>query len=167
MNGVVTSGRHTIVPDDIDCNVELELGSFCSIASGLTIISGQHPPVDAPMCVSTFPFAEHGWGDYPPSRMNGKVVVGHDVWIGQGVSILDGVEIGHGAIIGACSVVTRDVEPYSIVAGNPAGLRKWRFPPNTREALLALGWWNWSDKEIAEALPQMSHASDLLRSDRW
>ena len=67
--------------------------------------------------------------------------------------ILSGVRIGHGAVVAAGSVVTRDVAPYSVVAGNPAQHVKWRFEEATRKALLDIAWWNWSIEEIAEKAP--------------
>ena len=159
---MIQAGRHTIVPEDIHCFIDLAIGNFTSIASGLRIISGQHPPIEHPQCVSTFPFAEHGWGDYPPSRMDGKVTVGSDVWIGQDVAILDGVTVGHGASVGACSVVTRDVPPYSVVAGNPARVIRTRFPGSVVAALLRVAWWDWTDDEIRAALPWMSDVGRFL-----
>lgn len=160
---MINAGRHTFVPDDVDCNIDLEIGAFCSIASGLTIVSGQHPPVEAPKAVSTFPFQEHGWGDYPPSTQHGKVVVGSDVWIGQNVTILDGVEVGNGAIIGAGAVVTGDVWSFTIVAGNPARMLRHRFPQPVAFALARLRWWEWADDKIQEALPAMKNAADFIR----
>jgi len=159
---ILKAGRHTFVPEDIDCNVALEFGDFCSIASGLTIISGQHPPVDNPNCVSTFPFFEHGWDYYPPSRMEGKVVIGNDVWIGQDVSIVADVTVGDGAIIAACSVVTRNVPAYAVVAGNPAVTKKMRFSPKVVYELGRIRWWEWPDEKIKSALLEMSNFRDFI-----
>lgn len=165
----IVAGRHTIVPDDIDCFVDLEIGSFCSIASGLKIVSGQHPVVDNPEAISNFPFFEHGWGKYPRCRLEGKVLIGSDVWIGQDVSILDGVTVWHGATIAACSVVTRDVEPYSLVAGNPAELKSHRFNEDVTGALVELAWWSWTDEKIKEALPLLAsgNVNGLLGRKSW
>lgn len=159
---MIEAGRHTIVPDDVDCHVDLHLGGFCSIASGLVIVSGQHPAVDAPAAISNFPFSEHGWGDYPPSRHSGEVRVGSDVWIGQNVSIMEGVAVGHGATLAAGAMVVRDVPHYSVVAGNPAEIVKYRFEPAQVEALLRLGWWHWSDVAVRAALPHMADIETFL-----
>jgi acetyltransferase-like isoleucine patch superfamily enzyme len=161
---VISCGRHSYLLRDIDCNVDLKVGSFTSIASGLKIVSGQHPPIEYPKCVSTFPFAEHQWGEYPPSKHDGEVVIGSDVWIGQDVNILEGVTVGHGAIVGACSVVTRDVKPFTVVAGNPARERGLRFRKmgNIAEALLHIAWWDWTDEEIKEALPHFADINDFI-----
>lgn len=156
-------GVYTIVPDDIDCHIDLEFGAYTSIASGLTIVSGQHPPVENPNVVSTFPFKEHGFGDqYPASKMDGKVVVGSDVWIGQNVTILEGVKIGHGSIIGAGSVVTKDVNHYSVVAGNPAEIIRYRFDAVTLSKLLADPWWDWPVEKVGRAFPHMHNIRGFL-----
>jgi acetyltransferase-like isoleucine patch superfamily enzyme len=76
------------------------------------------------------------------------IKIGNDVWIGTRVIILSGVTIGDGAIIGAGAVVTHDVEPYSIVAGNPARHIRYRFPESVRQALLEIRWWDWPLSEL-------------------
>lgn len=159
---MIQAGRHTIVPDDIVCNVELEFGAFCSVASGLTIVSGEHPPAPA---VSSFPFFEHGWGEYPESRHDGKVVVGNDVWIGQNVTIIEqhGMYVGHGATIAAGSVVTAPVPPYALVAGNPARAKKYRFLTGQIAELLRIAWWDWSDDEIKANLPHMANIDTFIK----
>lgn len=160
---MIEAGRHTIVPDDIVCNVELEFGAFCSIASGLTIVSGEHPPAPA---ISSFPFNEHGWsGSYPASRHDGKVVVGNDVWIGQNVTIIEqpGMFIGHGATIAAGAVVTASVPPYALIAGNPARAKKYRFLTGQIERLLELKWWEWPDEKIHDAVPYMANVDEFLK----
>ena len=99
---------------------------------------------------------------YPPSRMGedgdasysrGPVVIGNDVWIGTRVTILSGVTIGDGAVIGACSLVNRDVPPYAIAVGVPAKVTRYRFKPDEIAALLALRWWDWPDAKVRELWP--------------
>jgi NDP-sugar pyrophosphorylase family protein len=90
---------------------------------------------------------------------NGDVTIGNDVWIGSGATIMSGVNVGHRAVIGANSCVTRDVEPYAIVAGNPARLIRHRFAPAIVEQLLQIGWWNWSDAQIAANVPMLCSES--------
>jgi acetyltransferase-like isoleucine patch superfamily enzyme len=159
----ISAGRHTIVPDDVDCHCDLSIGSFCSIASGLQIVSGQHPAVRHRKAVSNFPFAEHGWGEYPESEMDGNVQIGNDVWIGQRVTILAGVQIADGANIGAGAVVTRNVRPYATVTGNPAREVGRRFRDDKIQALLKIAWWEWPDEKIKEGLPEMAHIKDFVR----
>lgn len=159
---MITAGRHTFVPEDVACNVDLEIGAFCSIASGFKVISGQHPNVEYPECVSSFPFYEHKWGDYPPSKPDGKVTIGSDVWICEDVSILEGVKVHDGAVLAACSVVTRDVPPYTLAAGNPAEFKSMRFSRDVINALLDIQWWNWSDEKIKRHVSSMSNVHDFL-----
>ena len=126
----------------------LSIGAYCSIAANVQIFLGGNHRSD---WVSTYPFpamvkeAAHVVG-YGVSR--GDVLIGSDVWLGTSCMILSGVSIGHGAIVAAGAVVSKPVEPYSIVAGNPATHIKWRFDEETRKALLASEWWNWPESEI-------------------
>ena len=82
----------------------------------------------------------------------GDTVVGNDVWIGYGSTIMPGVRIGDGAIVASCSVVTKDVPPYAIVDGNPADVIRYRFDDATISALLALRWWDWDIETITARL---------------
>ena len=119
---------------------QLIIGKFCAIASGTQFIMGSanHRISSA----STYPFAVFGgaWAEAVPPHLEqlprkGDIVVGNDMWIGRQCTILPGVHIGDGAIVAACSVVSRDVEPYTIVGGNPAQLRKRRFEMCIRDSL--------------------------------
>lgn len=137
----------------------LRIGSYTSIAEQVQIFLGGHHRTD---WITTYPFpamvSEAADIDgYAFSR--GDVVIGSDVWICTSVIILSGVNIGHGAVLAAGSVVSRDVEPYSVVAGNPACHVRWRFPEIVREALLASEWWRWPEDELRQI-------SSLLCSDR-
>lgn len=154
---MIEAGRHTIVPEDFSTHVQVSIGAFCSIASGVRVVSGQHPGVVDTRAISDFPFREHGWGEYPASDMGTGVEIGHDVWVGQEAMLLDGIKLGHGCRIGAGAVVTRDVEPYAVMAGNPAMTIDMRFGPGSIDKLLEIAWWEWSDDEIKAALPQMAH----------
>ncbi len=83
-------------------------------------------------------------------KRKGSVLIQNDVWIGHGVTIISGITIHNGAIIGAESVVTKDVPPYGIAAGNPAKIIGYRFPEEQRNAMNAIAWWNWSPDKLAE-----------------
>jgi acetyltransferase-like isoleucine patch superfamily enzyme len=128
------------------------IGRFCSIAYNVKIGLGSHP-VD---WLSTHQFAyDPKYKFVKESRQfkageKKQTVIGNDVWIGANTIILAGVTIGDGAIIGANSLVTSDVEPYSIVYGNPAKHQRYRFDENTRSNLLKIKWWDWDERKIKE-----------------
>jgi len=86
----------------------------------------------------------------PYDRFNGALIIGNDVWIAAGAVITRGVKVGDGAVVGANAVVTKDVPPYAIVAGNPAKVIKYRFPKETIAILLKIKWWDWSVEKIRE-----------------
>ena len=120
--------------------------------------------------VSTFPFYTlEGWEMDPPSPsdlpLKGDTVIGSDVWIGQNAVILPGVHIGDGAIIGANSVVGKDVEPYTIVAGNPARALRKRFDDELIDLLLAFKWWDKEIEEINTLIPTLT-CGDLEKVKR-
>jgi acetyltransferase-like isoleucine patch superfamily enzyme len=132
--------------------VPLKIGKFCSIAQGVTIVlGGGHRPD----WVTTYPFS-YIFDEFKNTQglpaTKGNVVIGNDVWIGINSLILSGVHIGDGAIIGACSVVTKDVEPYTIVAGNPAKVIRKRFDQETIDKLLRIKWWNWNIQKKKDKL---------------
>lgn len=131
----------------------LKVGAFCSIAKNVTIFLGGNHRTD---WITTYPFSvfrdsAKAIGGHPATR--GDVIIGSDVWIGANATILSGVHIGDGAVIGASSVVTRNVPPYGIVAGNPAKLARFRFTEDEIRRLEELGWWNWSDSKLDAAMP--------------
>ena len=138
---------------------KLVIGKFCQIAAGVEfVMNGANHQMNA---ATTFPFYTlEGWDMAPPDPadlpLKGDTVVGNDVWIGQNAVILPGVRIGNGAIIGANSVVGRDVEPYSIVAGNPARLIRTRFDDELTGLLLRFAWWDKTVEEINELIPLLT-----------
>ncbi|MFH0727570.1 MAG: CatB-related O-acetyltransferase [Pseudomonadota bacterium] len=132
-----------------------KIGAFCSIATGVKIFLGGEHRVD---WVTTYPFSrlwKSGEGISGHPRTKGDVVIGNDVWIGTEAMIMSGVTIGDGAVVAARSMVTRDIEPYAIYAGNPARLIKKRFDEETIWSLLEIAWWNFPDEEIERLLPLM------------
>lgn len=140
----------------------LVIGKFCAIASGATfMLNGGNHHTET---LSSFPFGIFGQGweaalpDHWPNK--GDLVVGHDVWIGQGAVLTPGVKIGSGAVIAARSVVTADVPPYAIVGGNPARVIRMRRSAEEIERLLALAWWDWPVEKITRLAPLIA-AGDL------
>ena len=138
---------------------KLIIGKFCMIASDVTfIMNGANHLTDA---ITTYPFAIFGnaWanameGKNYPSK--GNIVVGNDVWIGYNATIMAGITIGDGAIIGTNSVVTKDVEPYAIVGGNPAKLIKKRFSDDEIKDLLEIKWWDWEIEKITRNVQNLT-----------
>lgn len=136
----------------------LVIGSFCALAHGTTfLMADANHVLDGP---SPFPFPIFGgaWAQsLPVTEMpfpnKGDIQVGHDVWFGYESLVLPGVRIGNGAIIGARAVVSRDVPDYAVVVGNPATIVKYRFEESVIQRFLALGWWDWPDEAMAEAVP--------------
>jgi virginiamycin A acetyltransferase len=135
---------------------KLIIGKFCQIASGVEfIMNGANHQMD---CISTFPFyIFERWGENIPSLdkfpLKGDIIIGNDVWIGQNSTILPGIKIGDGAIVGTKSVVGSDIEPYTIVAGNPARVIRKRFDEELIELILKLKWWDLPFKEIIGLIP--------------
>jgi chloramphenicol O-acetyltransferase type B len=152
--GDYTYGKPTVLYPEA---AKLTIGSYTSISDGVKIFlaDGHH----SSRRVSTYPFSAifKGRGSNP-TLGNGNVHVGSDVWLCSECTILPGVTVGDGAVVAACSVVSRDVASFSVVAGNPAAHRKWRFGKAEREALLRIQWWNWPHEKV------MRYAS-LLQSE--
>ena len=138
---------------------QLIIGKFCMIASDVKfIMNGANHLSNA---ISTYPFAVfgNGWesameGKTYPNK--GNIEIGNDVWIGYNATIMAGVKIGDGAIIATNSTVVSDVEPYTIVGGNPAREIKKRFSPEIVERLLKLQWWNWDIEKITKNVQNLT-----------
>ncbi len=130
----------------------LTIGAFCSFAQGSKILLAAEHRTD---WITTYPmpFLVPGLDSKEGVGTKGDVVIGNDVWVGMDAMILSGVTIGDGAVIGAGAVVTKDVEPYAIVAGNPARLIRHRFAPEVCKALQHSAWWDWPLEKIKAAQP--------------
>ena len=136
---------------------KLKIGKFCSIACGAKFLftSANHKM----RSLSTYPFPIffEEWGLDVKNICDawdnkGDIVIGNDVWIGYEAVILSGVTIGDGAIIGSRAVVTKDVEPYTIVGGVPAKSIRKRFDDKTIIKLENIRWWNWDEKQIRKGI---------------
>ena len=143
----------------------LIIGKFCQIAAGVEfVMNGANHQMNA---VSTFPFYTlEGWNATTPQKsdlpLKGDTVIENDVWIGQNATILPGVHIGDGAIIGANSVVGKNIDPYTIVAGNPIRVIRKRFDDELIELLERFKWWDKSIDEINSLIPILT-CSDLKK----
>lgn len=143
--GLVNS--YTVICTDKDTHITI--GSFTSIATSCSMYAGNHP-FRTP---STFKSASHGlfadvFKDVPATCES--IEIGSDVWIAASAVVLGGVKIGHGAVIGAGAVVTKDVPPYAIAVGVPAKVVSYRFRKEVIDWLLQLQWWDWSDEKMTE-----------------
>ncbi len=137
---------------------KLIIGKFCALASGATFIMGSAN--HRMNSISTYPFHVFGgaWQEATPPHLSqlpfkGDTVLGNDVWLGRESVILPGVHIGDGAIVAAYSVVTKDVEPYTVVGGNPAKPIQKRFDEEMIALLLTLKWWDFPPDKLVEFLP--------------
>jgi acetyltransferase-like isoleucine patch superfamily enzyme len=137
----------------------LKVGQFCSFAHGVRVLLGGEHRTEF---VSTYRFPAYDDFrdaaerlDVETTATRGDVTIGNDVWLGTEAVVLSGVTIGHGAVVGAASVVRQDLPPYAIALGNPARVAGFRFPPEQIEALLRIAWWDWPIEEIKSALGLM------------
>lgn len=147
---------------------KLIIGKFCMIASDVQfIMNGANHLTNS---ISSYPFAifGQGWGEAmegKPYPAKGNTTIGNDVWLGYRAAILPGVNIGDGAIIGAYAVVTKDVPPYAIVAGNPAKVIRMRFKEDDIKRLLQIQWWNWPMEKITRHVQLLTN-NDLDKLEK-
>jgi len=162
--------------------LDIEIGRYCSLAKGISIISYNHPW----RCLSTNIFTHDlktdlvirtikdflpKEGSYPfvANPQKGKIVIENDVWIGQNSALMAGIKVGNGSIVAANSVVVKDVEPYSIVGGNPAKLIKFRFDGELIDQLLESRWWRYNyidfhDLDISNPSAFLNNFSEKISS---
>lgn len=146
---------------------KLIIGKFCCIACGTTFIMGPaNHRIDS---ITTYPFNVFGgaWSQNTPVHLSqlpykGDTVIGNDVWLGRECTIMPGIKIGDGVIIGAKSVVTKDVPAYHVVGGNPAKIIKKRFDDELIDLLLKVQWWNLDAQELVHLLPTLC-STDLTQ----
>jgi acetyltransferase-like isoleucine patch superfamily enzyme len=160
-SGVATAGRGTYGRPHIHYHegdtARVRIGRYCSIAAEVAIMPGGN---HLTTWVSTYPFriryGLEGAGHDGHPATKGDVVIGNDVWIGNGALILSGVTVGDGAVVAARAVVTKDVTPYAIVAGNPARVVAHRFSEDQREQLLRIRWWDWPEEVVLERVAELN-----------
>ena len=167
LGGWTAIGARTLIQETVfgdysyasnDCDIIYSrIGKFCSIASHVRINPGNHPLWRAALHHFTYRsrsydlHSEDDWEIFDWRRAH-PVVLGDDVWVGHGAILLPGVEVGTGAVVGAGAVVTKDVDPFTIVAGVPAKLIRRRVPPDVQKALMRIRWWDWPHGKLAETL---------------
>jgi len=142
-----TFGDYSYTAGDVDI-IYSDIGRFCSIASHVRINPGNHAMWRVTQHHMTYRRKRFGFDsrddeEFFEWRRAHRCRVGHDVWIGHGAIIMPGVSLGHGAVIGSGAIVTKDVEPYQVVAGVPAKPIRKRFSEQTIEQLLQIAWWDW------------------------
>ncbi|MEM8870785.1 MAG: DapH/DapD/GlmU-related protein [Pseudomonadota bacterium] len=134
-----------------------QIGKFANIAAFARIGATDHP-LDTAACHHFLYRSDDYWDDtgrdeaFFEHRRSRTAHIGHDTWIGAGAMIKPDVTLGHGAVVAAGAVVTRDVDPYTIVAGTPAKVMRLRQPPEIAERLLALAWWDWTHDRLRQTL---------------
>jgi phosphonate metabolism protein (transferase hexapeptide repeat family) len=159
----VAIGDYSYVVNDSEI-AYTTVGKFCSIAAMTRINPGNHPMDRASQSHFTYRASAYFVGESDEDeffawRRAQPVVIAHDVWIGHGAIVLPGRTVGIGAVIAAGAVVTKDVAPYSIVAGNPARIIRQRFPTEIAQRLIRLAWWNWDHAQLRAALPDFRQLS--------
>lgn len=144
--------RHFIMDD-----TKIEIGDYCSLSPEAYVYLGGRHKLDA---VTTYPhrilWNMEGAGKDGFPTPTGDTFIGSDVWLCPGSQVMSGVRIGHGAIIGVGSVVTKDVPDFAVVAGNPARVIKYRFSEEQCKALLHISWWDWPEDEVRLAVPYLA-----------
>jgi acetyltransferase-like isoleucine patch superfamily enzyme len=155
----VEVGRHTYGHDRhtfpmFTEGARIVVGAFCSISPEVRILGGgEHVTTRA----STFPLNARLFDpakrNFPDATDKGTTVIGNDVWLGYGATVLSGVTVADGAVVGARAVVSESVPPYAVVVGNPARVVRYRFESEIQTRLLALRWWEWDDESIRKLEP--------------
>lgn len=136
-----------------------KIGRYCSVADDVKILIGTHPVNYVSTCPSFYSLLKQNgesfidvqkFEEYIYADADNKygIIIGNDVWIGDGATIMGGVTIGDGAVVAAKAIVTKDIPPYAIVGGIPAKLIRYRFSEDQIFKLLKIQWWNWLAEDV-------------------
>lgn len=150
--GKFTIGRYSHINGRIQVkHGTVKIGQFVTAGFGIKLIAGNHNINTANMLITLQKIIQHEYDSKIKLLDTGYINIGNNVWLGDNSIVLKDVTIGDGAVIGAGSVVTKDIPPFAIVGGVPARIIKYRFSRKVRNELLNIAWWNWSiDRIIAE-----------------
>ena len=165
--GITLGTLSSIAPDCIMHfpNYQITVGNYSGVARRVTFLCGgpiDHACMHHPT-VSTFRFRSHyPNSNYPIGKDRGPIIIGSDCLIGTEAMIFGGVTIGHGSIVGARAVITKDVPPFSIVAGNPAKIIRYRFEKNVIDQLLKIEWWNWEKEKVEQNINLLADINKFL-----
>ena len=165
--GITLGTLSSIAPDCIMHfpNYQITVGNYSGVARRVTFLCGgpiDHACMHHPT-VSTFRFRSHyPNSNYPIGKDRGPIIIGSDCLIGTEAMIFGGVTIGHGSIVGARAVITKDVPPFSIVAGNPAKIIRCRFEKNVIDQLLKIEWWNWEKEKVEQNINLLADINKFL-----
>ncbi len=159
-SGNIKLGYRTTLGTSNILSGNVQIGKYCQLGMNVAIISTNHPISNLSTYINTRLFT-----NLSELKIQKEILIGNDVWIGHGVVILGGVTVGNGAIIAAGSIVTKSIEPYTIVAGNPAKAIRMRYCQNIIQEIEGLQWWDKSDDELAKLKPlffkDFSNASSI------
>lgn len=159
-------GAYSYTAGDVSI-IYAKIGKFCSIASHARINPGNHPMGRVSQHHFTYRRLKYGFGPADEDgffdwRRSAACTIGNDVWIGHGATVLPGVNISSGAVVGAGAVVTKDVNPFEIVAGVPAKVIRKRFPGDVIEKLLRIEWWEWDRPTLEERFGDFTDLNKFL-----
>ncbi len=143
----INIGDHTRIngPINIRGNAECRIGKYCAIGYGIHLLTTDHAMTYPNLQVAL----SRRYGFTNLEKSAGPIIIGNNVWVGDGVTVLSEVEVGDGAVVGAGSVVTKKIPPFAVAHGVPARVVKYRFSEEITEQLLEIRWWDWPEEKVS------------------